>query len=183
MLALGDALAFALLEQRRFTAAEFARFHPAGALGRKLSLVSDWMRRGDELRIAAETDIVRAVFARVRHTGRRTGAIMLVDADGRFTGLFTDSDLARLFENRRDDALDSPISRVMTRTPAVIAPEARVTAARDVMTARKFSELPVVDPDGRPVGMLDITDLIGLDPDAGAADFRPPLRLTDRKSA
>ena len=69
MLALGDALAFTLLEQRQFTADEFARFHPAGALGRRLALVSDWMRCCDELRVALETDTVRAVFAKVRHTG------------------------------------------------------------------------------------------------------------------
>jgi arabinose-5-phosphate isomerase len=183
MLALGDALAFALLEQRQFTADEFARFHPAGSLGRKLALVSDWMRTGDDLRIASEADTVRVVFTRARHTGRRTGAIMLVDASGRLSGLFTDSDLARLFETRADAALDAPIGRVMTRTPVVVAPDARVAAALDVLRARKFSELPVVDDAGRPVGMLDITDLIGLDAGAGARDSRPPLRLTDRKSA
>lgn len=183
MLALGDALAFTLLEQRQFTADEFARFHPAGALGRKLSAVADWMRRGDELRIAPQTATVREVFARVRHTGRRTGAIMLVDADGRLAGLFTDSDLARLFENREEARLDSPVLNVMTRSPVVIAPEARVAVALELLRARKFSELPVVDPDGRPVGMLDITDLIGLDPLAGAGDSSTHLRLIGRKSA
>ena len=183
MLALGDALAFTLLEQRQFTADEFAKFHPAGSLGRKLALVSELMRRGSELRIAAQTDTVREVFAKVRHTGRRTGAIMLVDADGRLAGLFTDSDLARLFENREDRLLDAPVAHVMTHAPVVIAPESRVAVALDVLRARKFSELPVVDEAGRPVGMLDITDLIGLDPLAGSADSRPALRLIDRKSA
>lgn len=183
MLALGDALAFTLLEQRQFTVEEFAKFHPAGSLGRKLALVADWMRTGDELRVAPETATVREVFARVRHGGRRSGATMLVDAAGRLAGLFTDSDLARLFENRQEGLLDSPISAVMTRTPAVTSPETRVTVALDVMKARKFSELPVVDAEGCPVGMLDITDLIGLDPAAGVADSRPPLRLLDRKSA
>jgi arabinose-5-phosphate isomerase len=183
MLALGDALAFTLLELRQFTADEFARFHPAGALGRKLALVADYMRRDDELRVAAETATVREVFATVRHTGRRTGAIILVDAQGRLAGLFTDSDLARLFENRHDRALDGPISDVMTRTPAVTHPETKVTVALDILKARKFSELPVVDAEGRPVGMLDITDLIGLDSAAGGAESRPPLRLADRKSA
>ena len=183
MLALGDALAFTLLEQRQFTADEFAKFHPAGTLGRKLAVVAEWMRRDNELRIASQTDTVREVFAKVRHTGRRTGAIMLVDADGRLAGLFTDSDLARLFENRQDGAIDAPIAEVMTHAPVVVAPEARVAVALDVLKARKFSELPVVDADGRPVGMLDITDLIGLDPAVGAADSRPPLRIADRKSA
>lgn len=183
MLAIGDALAFTLLEQRQFTAQEFAKFHPAGSLGRKLAVVSEWMRQGDELRVAPETDTVREVFAKVRHSGRRTGAIMLVDADGRLSGLFTDSDLARLFENREDNLIDSPIAGVMTHSPVVISPDSRVAVALDVLRARKFSELPVVDADGRPVGMLDITDVIGLDPLAGVADSRPPLRLIDRKSA
>ncbi|HJZ57846.1 MAG TPA: KpsF/GutQ family sugar-phosphate isomerase, partial [Gemmataceae bacterium] len=183
MLALGDALAFTLLEQRQFTAEEFARYHPAGSLGRKLASVGESMRRGAELRIAPASETVRAVFARVRHEGRRTGAIMLVDADGRLAGLFTDSDLARLFENRADESLDAPIERVMTKKPVVIGPEARMAEAIDILRARKFSELPVVDPDGRPVGMLDITDLIGLDPPPAAAETRPVLRLADRKTA
>jgi arabinose-5-phosphate isomerase len=183
MLALGDALAFVLLELRQFTADEFARFHPAGALGRKLAVVADWMRRGDDLRIAPVKSTVREVFARVKHTGRRTGAIMLVDAEGHLAGLFTDSDLARLFEDRADDALDGPISRVMTRTPIVISPDDRVSAALEILKERKFSELPVVDADGCPVGMIDITDLIGLDPVQSGANSQPPLRLVDRKSA
>jgi arabinose-5-phosphate isomerase len=141
------------------------------------------MRRGGELRIAAATDTVREVFAKVRHTGRRTGAIMLVDGGGRLAGLFTDSDLARLFESRRDGALDAPIAVVMTKSPVVIAPDARLGEAIEVLKSRKISELPVVDADGRPVGMLDITDLIGLEPAADAAETRPTLRLLDRKTA
>jgi arabinose-5-phosphate isomerase len=183
MLALGDALAFALMEQRQFRAEDFARFHPAGSLGRKLATVDAFMRRGGELRVAPATETVRGVFARVRHTGRRTGAIMLTDADGRLAGLFTDSDLARLFEDRNDDALDLPIERVMTRKPVVIGPDARMGEAIELLRARKISELPVVDADGRPVGMLDITDLIGLEPPEPAAESPPVLRLPDRKSA
>lgn len=183
MLALGDALAFTLLEQRQFTADEFAKFHPAGALGRKLALVSDYMRRGDDLRTAPVESTVREVFAQVRHSGRRTGAIMLVDGDGCLAGLFTDSDLARLFENRLDASLDEPIARVMTAKPVVVSADAKVAAALEILKARKFSELPVVDEDGRPVGMLDITDVIGLDPSISVGDSPSPLRLIGRKSA
>lgn len=183
MIALGDSLAFTLLEQRQFTPEQFARFHPAGSLGRKLATVDECMRKGGELRIAPATDTVREVFARVRHTGRRTGAIMLVDAQGRLAGLFTDSDLARLFESRRDGALDSPIEAVMTRGPIVVTPDARLGGAIELLKGRKISELPVVDADGRPVGMLDITDLIGLEPAATAGESRPVLRLADRKTA
>ena len=87
---------------------------------------------------------------------------MLTDADGRLSGLFTDSDLARLFERRRDAALDRPIRDVMTENPLTVPVGARVAEALEILTRRKISELPVVDADGRPVGLLDITDLIGL---------------------
>jgi arabinose-5-phosphate isomerase len=183
MLALGDALAFTLSELRQFGPDDFAKYHPAGSLGRKLATVESHMRRGAELRIASAGETVREVFARVRHEGRRTGAIILTDAAGRLAGLFTDSDLARLFEGRSDSAFDLPIARVMTTAPVTIAPTARLTDAVEVLRARKISELPVVDADTRPVGMLDITDLIGLEPPAGAAAYRPPLRLFDRITA
>ncbi len=183
MIALGDALAFVLLEQRQFSADQFARYHPAGSLGRNLATVAEYMRHGPELRIASASDTVREVFAKVRHTGRRTGAIMIVNAEGRLAGLFTDSDLARLFESRRDAAIDSPIEAVMTQNPVVIGPAARLGEAIELLRARKFSELPVVDAAGKPVGMLDITDVIGLDPAPEAVENPPVLRLVDRKSA
>ena len=162
MLALGDALAFTLSDARQFTAAEFARFHPAGTLGRKLATVEVYMRRGDELRLAPADATVRAVFASVRHSGRRTGAVMLVDAGGQLAGLFTDSDLARLFETNGD--FDRSISEVMTANPLTVARTLKMGDALELMQARKFSELPVVDEEGRPVGLLDITDLLGLPP-------------------
>jgi arabinose-5-phosphate isomerase len=161
MLALGDALAFVLSEYRQFTAEEFARFHPAGSLGRKLARVESVMRHGDDLRLASADLSVRAVFAQPRK-GRRTGAIMLTESDGRLAGIFTDSDLARLFEQRRDASLDLPIRDVMTMRPITVPIGARVSEALEILRRRKISELPVVDADGRPAGMLDITDLIGV---------------------
>jgi arabinose-5-phosphate isomerase len=164
MIAVGDALAFVLCRMREFTHEDFARFHPAGSLGRKLVKVEAVMRRGDELRIASCREPVRAVFAQSKRRGRRTGAVMLTDADGRLCGLFTDSDLARLFEQRRDAALDKPIAEVMTGTPITVPAGTRVLDAVELLSRRKISELPVVDGAGRPVGLLDITDLIGLVP-------------------
>ena len=169
MVALGDALAFVLSQEREFTHEDFARFHPAGSLGRKLLKVEAAMRQGAELRIAPATDTVRAVFAKARHRGRRTGAVMLIDADGRLCGLFTDSDLARVIEARRDQALDRPIAEVMTRDPLTAAVGSRVLDAVDLLRRHKISELPVVDADGRPVGLLDVTDLIGAFPAEDAA--------------
>ncbi len=169
MIAVGDALAFVLSRLREFTREDFARYHPAGSLGRKLVKVEAVMRRGDELRLAAAGATVRAVFAHPRRRGRRTGAVMLTDADGRLCGLFTDSDLARLFEQHRDDALDRPIREVMTACPLKVAAGTRLLDALEVLSRHKISELPVVDADGRPVGLLDITDVIGLVPEEAGA--------------
>lgn len=162
MIAIGDALSFVLSKSREFTKEDFARFHPAGSLGRQLVKVDAMMRTGDELRIASSTTTVREVFALTQRKGRRTGAVMLVDDLGRLSGIFTDSDLARLFEFRRDAALDRPIAEVMTPGPLNVSVGMRVADAVELMKRRKISELPVIDAAGRPVGMVDITDVIGL---------------------
>jgi arabinose-5-phosphate isomerase len=164
MLALGDALAFVLLKMRGFSREDFARYHPSGNLGRKFLRVEALMRRGEELRLARCRDTVRDVFARVRRRGRRTGAVMLTDADGCLCGLFTDSDLARLFEQRRDDALDLPIEEVMSPDPLTVPVGSLVVDAVALMSQQKISELPVVDELRRPVGLLDVTDLIAFLP-------------------
>jgi arabinose-5-phosphate isomerase len=174
MIALGDALAFVLSRRRDFSREDFARFHPAGSLGRKLLKVEAVMRRGADLRVASANDTVRAVFAQARRRGRRTGAVMLTDNDGKLCGLFTDSDLAKLFEQRRDAALDRPISDVMTRNPITVPLDSRLLEAVEILSRRKISELPVVDALGRPAGLLDITDLIGLLP---AEEAEPVARV------
>jgi arabinose-5-phosphate isomerase len=174
MIALGDALAFVLSTMRNFTHEDFARYHPAGSLGRKLLKVEAVMRQGSELRLASCDATVRVVFAQSGQRGRRTGAVMLTDAGGRLRGLFTDSDLARLFEQRHDDALDRPICQVMTADPITVAQGTRVADAVEVLRVRKISELPVVDADGRPVGLIDITDVLGLMP---AEECAAPARV------
>jgi arabinose-5-phosphate isomerase len=161
MIALGDALAFVLSRMRGFGRDDFARFHPAGSLGRQLLKVEAVMRRGAEVRLASHNQTVREVFARVRVRGRRTGAVMLTDAEGRLCGLFTDSDLARLIEQRRDEALDRPIRAVMTADPITVSPGTRVVDAVEILRHHKISELPVVDAVGQPLGLIDITDVIG----------------------
>jgi arabinose-5-phosphate isomerase len=160
MLALGDALAFVLCRQRQFQPDDFVRLHPAGNLGRKLARVSDYMRMGSALRIAPDQATVRAVLTRTSRGGRRSGAVILVDPGGRLSGLFTDSDLARLFERRADHAMDRPIREVMTSQPLTINQDAKFPEALELLRAHKISELPVLDDDGRPVGLLDITDLL-----------------------
>src|SRR5688572_16420806 len=102
MLAVGDALALVVSRTKGFTPEQFAVFHPGGSLGRKLSRVGDVMRRTAEIRIASENETIRDVYVTLSRPGRRTGAVMLVDAGGQLSGIFTDSDLARLLERRRE---------------------------------------------------------------------------------
>ena len=172
MMALGDALAFTLGEQRSFRAPDFAKYHPAGSLGKQLASVTLYMRNGHELRIASADTSLREVFATTRPNkrGRRTGAVMLTEVDGTLCGLFTDSDLARLFASRDDKWFDKPIRNVMTKNPITIGDDAKMGEAMELMKLRKFSELPVVDKLNRPVGLLDITDLFALDTEADSAE-------------
>jgi arabinose-5-phosphate isomerase len=162
MLAVGDALALVLSKMRNFQADDFARFHPGGALGRKLSRVDDIMRPLAECRVASDGLSVREVIVACSKPGRRSGAIMLLDKTGRLTGLFTDSDLAKLFERRDESALDRPIRSVMAAWPTTVPSGTRVRDAVALLAQRKFSELPVVDQNGRPIGLIDVTDVVGL---------------------
>jgi arabinose-5-phosphate isomerase len=165
MLALGDALALVASRARGFTRQQFAMYHPAGTLGRKLQSVRDVMRSAEQLRISPESATIREVFVSMRKPGRRTGAVMLVDSDGLLSGLFTDSDLVRLLENRRENQLDRPIAEVMTADPKRVTCEAPLADAIALLSEFRISELPVVDGAGWPVGLVDITDVLALMPD------------------
>jgi arabinose-5-phosphate isomerase len=164
MLALGDALALAVSERRGFTAHDFARFHPGGSLGRKLARVDELMRPLAECRIARDQLTVREVLVSVGRPGRRSGAVLLTDECGVLSGIFTDSDLARLLEQQRDRLLDQPIAQVMTRSPATVTAGTMMTEAVAILTRLKISELPVTDDQRHPVGLIDITDVVAFLP-------------------
>lgn len=164
MLAVGDALALVLSSARQFTPTDFAKFHPAGALGRRLCPVREVMRQGTEVRIALQSQTVRSILSDLDIPGRRTGAVILTDETGRLTGIFTDSDLARLFQQRREALIDEPVSTVMTREPTTTRPDVLLPAATTLMSEKKISELPVIDEDGYPLGLIDITDLLDILP-------------------
>jgi len=167
LMAVGDALALLVSKMRDFRAEDFALYHPAGSLGRKLLRVEDVMRTGGKIRRARADETVRAVFIRLAGPRRRSGAVLIEDEAGRLLGIFTDSDLARLFEKRREADLDRPIGEVMTANPIQVPVGATLADAVETLKARKISELPVVDRGGYLVGLIDVTDLIALVP----ADF------------
>lgn len=175
MLAIGDALALTLSERRGFRAHDFARFHPGGSLGRKLTKVQEVMRPLQECRIAKLDDTVRNTFVTRRRPGRRTGAVMIVDDQQKLVGIFTDSDLARLLEQQSDMLLGSRVRDVMTRNPHKIEIDSLMPTATQMLAKNQISELPVVDGDDRLLGMIDITDIINWFPDNSSASDVPTL--------
>ena len=164
IMAVGDALALLVSRMRDFRAEDFALNHPAGSLGRRLSRVEDVMRTGRQLRRASPDQSVREVLISLAGPRRRSGAVLVEDKDGVLLGIFTDSDLARLFERRRDAEIDRPIGEVMTPSPVKATVGDTLGEAVEAMKIRKISELPVVDREGRLVGLIDLTDIISMVP-------------------
>jgi arabinose-5-phosphate isomerase len=162
MMAVGDAIALLASQLRRFTPQDFARFHPGGALGQKLAQVDQVMRPLEACRVVSQSSVIRDAMVATATNGRRSGAIMLTDDQGCLCGIFTDSDLARLLEARCDGALDEAIGKRMTANPTTAASGSMLGEAIATMSRLRISELPVVNQQGRPLGLLDITDLIAL---------------------
>jgi arabinose-5-phosphate isomerase len=157
-LAMGDALAVALLKHRGFTEADFARSHPGGVLGRRLLLhVSDVMRRGNDLPIVRpETPLTEGLLEMSR---KRLGLTAVVDADGRVVGIFTDGDLRRALD-RNLDVRATAMADVMTRSPRAIGADELAAEAVLMMEKHSVNGLLVLDGDGRLVGALNVHDLL-----------------------
>lgn len=164
MMTLGDALAVSLMVARRFTPADYARLHPAGALGRRLTLrVRDIMREGDAVAVTPQTaNVMDVVFA---ITNAHAGAAIIVDEEGRVAGLITDGDIRR---HLLDDGniLSRPAADIMTRAPGLVAPDLLATEGLRLLDdfhplpGQKAGEAPVVDAERRPLGMLMLKDLV-----------------------
>jgi arabinose-5-phosphate isomerase len=157
ILALGDALALCVLEARGFDKEQFAFFHPGGDLGRKLLKVSEVMRTGDRNPTVREDTPLTEAIATI--TRARAGAVGVVDASGKLSGIFTDGDLRRTM-SRDPRLIVSRIGDVMTRNPRTISPDRLASEALKVLHEKKIDEIPVVNAAGEPVGMLDVQDLL-----------------------
>ncbi len=158
-LALGDALALAVMEARRFTREDYALFHPGGALGRKLLLrVTDIMRSGNEMAVVKGDVMLRDVLFVITRAG--AGAACVVDDGGKLIGIITDGDVRRaLLQDEK--ALSKVASEVMVSGPRTIGPDRLATEGLRMMEAppKQIGEMPVVE-DGKPVGMLMLKDLV-----------------------
>jgi arabinose-5-phosphate isomerase len=158
MLAVGDALAVALLEKKGFRSEDFAFYHPGGTLGKKLLLkVSDIMRSGRSNPVVPESMKIRGVLLRI--TKARAGSATVVDRRGKLKGIFTDGDLRRHLE-KGENVLESRVGSVMTKTPTTIRQDKLAAEALEILRSRKIDEMPVVDAKRRPVGLLDVQDLL-----------------------
>lgn len=165
MLALGDALALTVMKMRNFTAEAFAVFHPAGQLGRKLIKVGEAMtfsREKKNLPLASDRLTVGQVLHEVSSIKRRSGAVILVDESGKISGIFTDGDLRRLVTDDDGTGLRKPVAAVMKRDPKRIGAGKLASEAMAVMREHRIDELPVVDESDRPVGLIDVQDLVVL---------------------
>lgn len=164
--ALGDALALASAMSMNVTVADFARRHPGGALGMLYRPVMEALRfvTGKTLHPVADDVTILEALQASEVDGRRPGALVLVDRmTGALSGLFTDGDLRRLIlKEGSAEALLQPIGMVMTRQPATLLASATIADAVVMVQTNRRDEVPVVDEQGRPVGLLDVQDLITL---------------------
>lgn len=160
MLALGDALAMVVLDERDFGREDYALFHPAGSLGRKLMRVSEVMRKGPELPLVKSGERVRQVMVTMSSTPGRPGAALIIDEKGELSGIFTDGDLRRLLESGEVSRLDEPVDEFMGRSPKFIRPDQLVEEAQALIRENRVDQIPVLDENRRPVGLLDVQDLL-----------------------
>ncbi|MCA8977674.1 MAG: KpsF/GutQ family sugar-phosphate isomerase [Planctomycetes bacterium] len=162
MLALGDALALVVQESRKFGPEEFARFHPGGDLGRRLMRVGELMRQGARSpRIESGGTVLEAIGVMTQTPGR-PGATSIVDKEGRLLGFFTDGDLRRLIEKGLQNPHELRIDEVMTANPRSITTEMFALEALALLHQFTIDQLPVVDAEGRLLGLLDVQDLLNL---------------------
>ncbi|MDF1526196.1 MAG: KpsF/GutQ family sugar-phosphate isomerase [bacterium] len=156
-MALGDALAVALLEARGFTEDDFAFFHPIGALGRRLLTVSEIMHVGDEIPRVDPGTIMREALFEI--TSKQLGFTTVLDGDDRLLGIITDGDLRRCLENR-SDPLSLTAGQVMTPSPKVIHADALAAKALQMMESNKIMSLVIVDSENVVVGVIHMHDML-----------------------
>jgi arabinose-5-phosphate isomerase len=155
-LAMGDALAVAVLQSRGFTREDFARLHPGGSIGRRLTLrVRDVMVADDYPYLAPEAPMRHCVML----LAEKRGTVPIIDANGAVVGVVTSGDLTRRME-RQEDIFETPVAEVMNRGPKVIGPEELAAAAVYIMETHGIMALPVVDDEARLVGLIHLHDLL-----------------------
>jgi arabinose-5-phosphate isomerase len=163
MLAVGDALAFTVMKARNFSVEDYVRFHPGGSLGAKLVTVEQSMmfRPGEKLPIADVADTIKQLLEKTGDV-KRHGAVMVVDKNGKLAGIITDADLRRLLTKHGHRAFELKAGDVMTADCKKIRADALAAEATAIFHKYRIDELPVVDAGNRPVGLIDVQDIVTL---------------------
>lgn len=162
MLAIGDALALAVSRRRNFTADDFQRRHPGGMLGAGLRPITETLRFRVGVNLPVVSDKCTVAEALDQAAGdRRAGAIVLVDDQGCLSGIFTDADFRRLMRGD-PNGMSRAVREVMTRQPFHLKMDNLVRDAVRVMREKRLDEIPVLDHDGKPLGLVDVQDLIAM---------------------
>ena len=161
MLAIGDALAFTVMKERKFSVEDYVRFHPGGSLGAKLMTVEQSMifKQGEKLPIVQVTDTVKQLLEKTKDV-KRHGAVMVVDKDGKLAGIVTDADLRRLITKQGQKAFELKAGDIMTADCKKIRADALAAEATAIFHKYRIDELPVVDAADRPVGLIDVQDIL-----------------------
>jgi len=161
MLTIGDALAFTVMKARRFSVEDYVRFHPGGSLGAKLMTVEQSMmfRPGEKLPVVNAGITVRRMLEETSDL-KRHGAVMVVDEQGRLAGIITDADLRRLLTRQGPEAFDLTVGSIMTANCKRIRADALASEATAIFHKYRIDELPVVDAEDRPVGLIDVQDIV-----------------------
>ena len=161
MLTIGDALAFTVMKARHFSVEDYVRFHPGGSLGTRLMTVEQSMmfRPGEKLPLAGVEDSIRRMLEKTSDV-KRHGAVVIVDSAGRLAGIITDADLRRLLTKQGPAAFDLMARDVMTAGCKRIRADALAAEATAIFHKYRIDELPVVDADDRPVGLIDVQDIV-----------------------
>jgi len=161
MLTIGDALAFTVMKARDFSVEDYVRFHPGGSLGTQLMTVEQSMmfRPGEKLPTVTTDETIRQMLDKTAAV-KRHGAVMVVAADGRLVGILTDGDLRRLLTQHGPAVFEQPVGQVMTVDCKRIRADALAAEATAIFHKFRIDELPVVDAEDRPVGMIDVQDIV-----------------------
>jgi len=161
MLAVGDALAFTVMKARNFSVEDYVRFHPGGSLGAQLMTVEQSMmfKPGEKLPIALVTDTIKQMLNKTKDL-KRHGAVMVVGKDGRLAGIITDADLRRLMAKEGRHAFEFKAGDIMTADCKRIRADALASEATAIFHKYRIDDLPVVDGDNRPVGLIDVQDIV-----------------------
>jgi arabinose-5-phosphate isomerase len=163
MLAVGDALALTVMKARNFSVEDYARFHPAGSLGTKLITVEQSMmfKADEKLPLARTTDTVSQMLKKNSDV-KRHGAVMIVDSDGKLAGIITDADMRRLMAQKGAEIFGCAVKDVMTASCKRIRASALASEAMAIFHKHRIDDLPVVDEKDRPVGLIDVQDIVAI---------------------